>query len=111
MHGNEIVTAAAEKRVSVSYEGAVAGGITIIKRVWESLSAYRIEWIAGIMNGTCKFILSPGRDKGLSLEEAVAQSKALAYAEAVPTFDMEGKNSAHKITVISARAFGTPVEI
>ena len=94
---------------AVSYEAAVAGGIPIIKRLREGLAANRIEWIAGIINGTCNFILSTMRDKGLSFEEALAQAKALGYAEADPTFDIEGIDAAHKITLLSALAFGTPV--
>ena len=94
LHGNEIFTAAAEKGVAVSYEAAVAGGIPIIKSLREGLAANRIEWIAGIINGTCNFILSTMRDKGLSFEEA---------------FDIEGIDAAHKITLLSALAFGTPV--
>ena len=109
LHGNEIFTAAAEKGVAVSYEAAVAGGIPIIKSLREGLAANRIEWIAGIINGTCNFILSTMRDKGLSFEEALAQAKALGYAEADPTFDIEGIDAAHKITLLSALAFGTPV--
>ena len=109
LHGNEIFTAAVEKGVAVSYEAAVAGGIPIIKSLREGLAANRIEWIAGIINGTCNFILSTMRDKGLSFEEALAQAKALGYAEADPTFDIEGIDAAHKITLLSALAFGTPV--
>ena len=95
--------------MAVSYEAAVAGGIPIIKSLREGLAANRIEWIAGIINGTCNFILSTMRDKGLSFEEALAQAKALGYAEADPTFDIEGIDAAHKITLLSALAFGTPV--
>ena len=109
LHGNEIFSAAAEKGVAVSYEAAVAGGIPIIKSLREGLAATRIEWIAGIINGTCNFILSTMRDKGLSFDEALSQAKDLGYAEADPTFDIEGIDAAHKITLLSALAFGTPV--
>lgn len=109
LHGNEIFSAAAEKGVAVSYEAAVAGGIPIIKSLREGLAANRIEWIAGIINGTCNFILSTMRDKGLSFDEALSQAKDLGYAEADPTFDIEGIDAAHKITLLSALAFGTPV--
>lgn len=109
LHGNEIFSAAAEKGVAVSYEAAVAGGIPIIKSLREGLAANRIEWLAGIINGTCNFILSTMRDKGLSFDEALSQAKDLGYAEADPTFDIEGIDAAHKITLLSALAFGTPV--
>ena len=109
LHGNEIFSAASAKGVAVSYEAAVAGGIPIIKSLREGLAANRIEWIAGIINGTCNFILSTMRDKGLSFEEALSQAKSLGYAEADPTFDIEGIDAAHKITLLSALAFGTPV--
>lgn len=109
LHGNEIFSAAAEKGVAVSYEAAVAGGIPIIKSLREGLAANRIEWIAGIINGTCNFILSTMRDKGLSFDQALSQAKDLGYAEADPTFDIEGIDAAHKITLLSALAFGTPV--
>ncbi len=109
VHGNEIFDAAAQKGVVVSYEAAVAGGIPIIKGLREGLAANRIEWVAGIINGTCNFILSTMRDKGLSFAEALSQATELGYAESDPTFDIEGIDAAHKITLLSALAFGTPV--
>ena len=107
--GDEIFSAAAQKGVAVCYEAAVAGGVPIIKSLREGLAANRIEWIAGIINGTCNFILSTMRDKGLSFDEALTQAQELGYAEADPTFDIEGIDAAHKITLLSALAFGTPV--
>ena len=109
LHGDEIFSAAAQKGVAVCYEAAVAGGVPIIKSLREGLAAHRIEWIAGIINGTCNFILSTMRDKGLSFDEALTQAQELGYAEADPTFDIEGIDAAHKITLLSALAFGTPV--
>lgn len=109
LHGDEIFSAAAQKGVAVCYEAAVAGGVPIIKSLREGLAANRIEWIAGIINGTCNFILSTMRDKGLSFDEALTQAQELGYAEADPTFDIEGIDAAHKITLLSALAFGTPV--
>ena len=109
LHGDEIFSAAAQKGVAVCYEAAVAGGVPIIKSLREGLAANRIEWIAGIINGTCNFILSTMRDKGLSFDEALSQAQELGYAEADPTFDIEGIDAAHKITLLSALAFGTPV--
>ncbi len=110
VHGNEIFAAAREKGVTVAFEAAVAGGIPIIKAVREGLSANRIQWIAGIINGTTNFILSEMRDKGLSFNEVLAEAQRLGYAEADPTFDVEGVDAAHKITLLSALAFGTPVQ-
>lgn len=109
LHGDEIFSAAAQKGVAVCYEAAVAGGVPIIKSLREGLAANRIEWIAGIINGTCNFILSTMRDKGLSFDEALTQAQELGYAEVDPTFDIEGIDAAHKITLLSALAFGTPV--
>ena len=109
LHGDEIFSAAAQKGVAVCYEAAVAGGVPIIKSLREGLAANRIEWIAGIINGTCNFILSTMRDKGLSFDEALTQAQELGYAEADPTYDIEGIDAAHKITLLSALAFGTPV--
>ena len=109
-HGTEIFAAAQKKGVMVAFEAAVAGGIPIIKAVREGLSANRIQWIAGIINGTTNFILSEMRDKGLSFAEALQEAKALGYAEADPTFDIEGVDAAHKITILSAIAFGVPVQ-
>ena len=109
-HGNEIFKAAQDKNVMVAFEAAVAGGIPIIKAVREGLTANRIEWIAGIINGTTNFILSEMRDKGLSFDTVLKEAQRLGYAEADPTFDIEGVDAAHKITILSALAFGTPVQ-
>jgi homoserine dehydrogenase len=108
-HGNEIFEAARAKGVMVAFEGAVAGGIPIIKALREGLSANRIEWIAGIINGTSNFILSEMRAKGLSFDAVLAQAQQLGYAEADPTFDIEGIDAAHKLTLLSAIAFGVPI--
>ncbi|BAO29312.1 homoserine dehydrogenase [Sulfuritalea hydrogenivorans] len=106
VHGNEIFAAAHEKGVMVGFEAAVAGGIPIIKALREGLSANRIQWIAGIINGTTNFILSEMRDKGLSFDTVLKEAQRLGYAEADPTFDIEGIDAAHKITILSALAFG-----
>jgi homoserine dehydrogenase len=110
VHGTEIFHAAQAKGVIVAYEAAVAGGIPIIKALREGLSANRIEWIAGIINGTTNFILSEMRDKGLDFDVVLKQAQALGYAEADPTFDIEGVDAAHKITIMSAIGFGIPVQ-
>ena len=110
IHGNEIFTAAQKMRVMVAFEAAVAGGIPIIKAVREGLTANRIEWIAGIINGTTNFILSEMRDKGLSFDTVLKEAQRLGYAEADPTFDIEGVDAAHKITILSALAFGIPMQ-
>ena len=110
MHGNEIFAAAQAKGVMVAFEAAVAGGIPIIKAVREGLTANRIEWIAGIINGTTNFILSEMRDKGLSFETVLAEAQSLGYAESDPTFDIEGVDAAHKLTILSAIAFGIPMQ-
>jgi len=109
-HGNEIFKAAQDQGVMVAFEAAVAGGIPIIKALREGLSANRIQWIAGIINGTTNFILSEMRDKGLSFDTVLKQAQALGYAEADPTFDIEGVDAAHKITILSALAFGIPMQ-
>src|SRR5512134_3336460 len=109
-HGNEIFAAAQKKGVMVAFEAAVAGGIPIIKALREGLSANRIEWAAGIINGTTNFILSEMRDKGLSFDTVLKEAKRLGYAEADPTFDIEGVDAAHKITILSALAFGIPMQ-
>lgn len=109
-HGTEIFAAAREKGVVVAYEAAVAGGIPIIKALREGLTANRIEWIAGIINGTANFILSEMRDKGLAFETVLDQAQKLGYAEADPTFDIEGIDAAHKITLMASIAFGVPVQ-
>jgi homoserine dehydrogenase len=110
MHGNEIFAAAQKQGVIVAFEAAVAGGIPIIKAVREGLSANRIQWIAGIINGTTNFILSEMRDKGLPFAEVLKEAQRLGYAEADPTFDIEGVDAAHKITILSALAFGIPMQ-
>ncbi|OIQ79964.1 homoserine dehydrogenase [mine drainage metagenome] len=109
-HGNEIFAAAQARGVMVAFEAAVAGGIPIIKAVREGLAGNRIEWIAGIINGTTNFILSEMRDKGLDFATALKQAQALGYAEADPTFDIEGVDAAHKATILCAIAFGVPVQ-
>ncbi|MGS0742743.1 homoserine dehydrogenase [Glaciimonas sp. GG7] len=109
-HGNEIFKAAQEKGVIVAFEAAVAGGIPIIKALREGLTANRIEWIAGIINGTTNFILSEMRDKGLDFEVVLKEAQRLGYAEADPTFDIEGVDAAHKLTIMAAIAFGIPVQ-
>jgi homoserine dehydrogenase len=110
VHGDEIFAAAQARGVIVAFEAAVAGGIPIVKAVREGLTANRIEWIAGIINGTTNFILSEMRDKGLSFAAALEDAKRLGYAEADPTFDVEGIDAAHKITILSALAFGIPMQ-
>lgn len=109
-HGTEIFTAAERKGVMVAFEAAVAGGIPIIKALREGLTANRIEWIAGIINGTGNFILSEMRNKGLSFDTALKQAQELGYAEADPTFDIEGIDTAHKITILASIAFGIPMQ-
>ena len=109
-HGNEIFAAAQRKGVMVAFEAAVAGGIPIIKALREGLTANRIEWIAGIINGTSNFILSEMRDKGLGFDEVLKEAQARGYAEADPTFDIEGIDAAHKLTIMSAIAFGIPMQ-
>ncbi|TSA15944.1 MAG: homoserine dehydrogenase, partial [Betaproteobacteria bacterium] len=109
-HGNEIFAAAQRKRVMVAFEAAVAGGIPIIKALREGLTANRIQWIAGIINGTTNFILSEMRDKGLSFAAALKEAQQLGYAEADPTFDIEGVDAAHKLTIMAAIAFGIPMQ-
>ena len=109
-HGTEIFRAAQDKGVMVAFEAAVAGGIPIIKALREGLTANRIQWIAGIINGTTNFILSEMRDKGLDFDVVLKQAQHLGYAEADPTFDIEGVDAAHKATIMSAIAFGIPVQ-
>ncbi len=110
VHGNEIFKAAQDKGVMVAFEAAVAGGIPIIKALREGLTANRIEWIAGIINGTTNFILTEMRDKGLDFDTVLKEAQRLGYAEADPTFDIEGFDAAHKLTLMSAIAFGVPVQ-
>jgi len=110
VHGSEIFAAAREKGVVVAFEAAVAGGIPIIKALREGLTANRIEWIAGIINGTTNFILSEMRDKGLDFAVVLKEAQRLGYAESDPSFDIEGVDAAHKATIMSAIAFGIPVQ-
>ena len=110
LHGNEIFAAAHRKGVMVAYEAAVAGGIPIVKAIREGLTANRIQWVAGIINGTTNFILSEMRTKGLSFADALTDAQNLGYAEADPTFDIEGVDAAHKLTLLSSLAFGVPVQ-
>jgi homoserine dehydrogenase len=109
-HGTEIFAAAHRKGVMVAFEASVAGGIPIIKAIREGLSANRIEWIAGIINGTCNYILSEMRDKGLAFDTVLAEAQKLGYAEADPAFDIEGIDAAHKLTILAAIAFGIPMQ-
>jgi len=109
-HGTEIFSAAQRKGVMVAFEAAVAGGVPIIKALREGLTANRIEWIAGIINGTSNFILSEMRDKGLSFDEVLKEAQKRGYAEADPTFDIEGIDAAHKLTIMSAISFGIPMQ-
>ncbi len=109
-HGQEIFEAAQKKGVIVAYEAAVAGGIPIIKAIREGLSANRIQWVAGIINGTGNFILTEMRDKGRSFDDALKEAQALGYAEADPAFDVEGTDAAHKLTILAAISFGIPLQ-
>ena len=110
VHGNEIFAAASERGVMVAFEAAVAGGIPIIKALREGLTANRIEWVAGIINGTTNFILSEMRAKGLDFDAVLKEAQRLGYAESDPSFDIEGVDAAHKATIMSAIAFGVPVQ-
>ncbi|MEJ2345271.1 MAG: homoserine dehydrogenase, partial [Gammaproteobacteria bacterium] len=110
MHGNEIFEAAHRKGVMVAFEAAVAGGIPIIKAIREGLAGNRIEWLAGIINGTGNFILTEMRDKGREFNDVLAEAQRLGYAEADPTFDVEGIDAAHKLTILGSIAFGIPLQ-
>ena len=110
LHGNEIFQAAQDKGVMVAFEAAVGGGIPIIKAVREGLAANQIEWLAGIINGTGNFILTEMRDKGREFADVLAEAQALGYAEADPTFDVEGIDAAHKLTILASIAFGVPLQ-
>ncbi len=110
LHGNEIFAAAREKGVTVAFEAAVAGGIPIVKALREGLAANHIEWIAGIINGTGNFILTEMRDKGRDFADVLVEAQALGYAEADPTFDVEGIDAAHKLTILASLAFGIPLQ-
>jgi len=109
-HGNEIFAAAERQGVAVAFEAAVAGGIPIIKAIRESLAGNRIEWLAGIINGTSNYILTEMRSRGLDFQTALAQAQQLGYAEADPTFDIEGIDAAHKLTILASIAFGIPLQ-
>jgi homoserine dehydrogenase len=110
LHGNEIFEAAQRKGVMVAFEAAVAGGIPIIKAVREGLAGNQIEWIAGIINGTGNFILTEMRDKGRDFDDVLKEAQALGYAEADPTFDVEGIDAAHKLTILASLSFGIPLQ-
>ncbi len=110
IHGNEIFKAAQESGVMVTFEAAVAAGVPIIKAIREGLSANRIEWLAGIINGTGNFILTEMRDKGRQFEDVLKEAQALGYAESDPTFDVEGIDAAHKLTILASIAFGIPLQ-
>ncbi len=110
IHGPEIMKAAAEQGVSVSYEAAVAGGIPIIKAMREGLAANQIQWVAGIINGTGNFILTEMRDKGRDFSDVLKEAQELGYAEADPTFDVEGIDAAHKLTILASLAFGVELQ-
>lgn len=110
LHGNEIFQAAQRKGVTVAFEAAVAGGIPIIKAIREGLAGNQIEWLAGIINGTGNFILSEMRDKGREFADVLKEAQALGYAEADPTFDVEGIDAAHKLTILASIAFGVPLQ-
>lgn len=110
-HGNEIFAAARARGVTVAFEAAVAGGIPIIKALREGLAANRVEWLAGIINGTGNFILTEMRDKGRAFADVLKEAQALGYAEADPTFDVEGIDAAHKLVILASLAFGIPLDI
>jgi len=110
MHGNEIFAAAQKKGVMVAFEAAVAGGIPIIKTIREGLAGNRIEWLAGIINGTCNYILTEMRDRGADFADVLKEAQQLGYAEADPTFDVDGIDAAHKLTILAAIAFGIPLQ-
>jgi homoserine dehydrogenase len=110
LHGNEIFAAAQQQGVMVAFEAAVAGGIPIIKALREGLAGNRIEWLAGIINGTGNFILTEMRDKGRAFDDVLAEAQRLGYAEADPTFDVEGIDAAHKLTIMASIAFGIPLQ-
>lgn len=110
MHGNEIFAAASKKGVMVAFEAAVAGGVPIVKAIREGLTANRIQWVAGIINGTTNFILSEMRQRGLPFETVLSEAQRLGYAEADPTFDVEGIDAAHKLTLLASLAFGIRIQ-
>lgn len=110
LHGNELFAAARERGVMVAFEAAVAGGIPIIKAIREGLAGNRIEWLAGIINGTCNFVLSAMRDEGREFEQALAEAQRMGYAESDPAFDVDGVDAAHKLTILASIAFGIPLQ-
>jgi homoserine dehydrogenase len=110
VHGNEIFAKASQKGLMVAFEAAVAGGIPIIKTLREGLAGNQVEWVAGIINGTCNFILTEMRDKGRDFADVLKEAQALGYAEADPTFDVEGIDAAHKLTILASIAFGIPLQ-
>jgi homoserine dehydrogenase len=110
LHGNEIFARASAQDVTVAFEAAVGGGIPIIKAIREALSGNTIEWLAGIINGTGNFILTEMRDKGRDFEDVLSEAQSLGYAEADPTFDVEGIDAAHKLTILASIAFGIPLQ-
>ena len=110
LHGNEIFAAAQARGVVVAFEAAVAGGIPIIKALREGLAANQVQWVAGIINGTGNFILTEMRDKGRDFADVLAEAQELGYAEADPTFDVEGIDAAHKLTILASIAFGIPLQ-
>jgi len=110
VHGNEIFAKASEKGVIVAFEAAVAGGIPVIKAIREGLAGNRINWLAGIINGTGNFILTEMREKGRAFEDVLKEAQALGYAESDPTFDVEGIDAAHKLTILASIAFGIPLQ-
>jgi homoserine dehydrogenase len=110
LHGNEIFAKAREKGLMVAFEAAVAGGIPIIKAIREGLAGNTVEWLAGIINGTCNFILTEMRDKGRDFADVLSEAQTLGYAEADPTFDIEGIDAAHKLTILASIAFGIPLQ-
>ncbi|MDD1649454.1 MAG: homoserine dehydrogenase [Methylococcaceae bacterium] len=110
LHGNEIFAKAREKGLMVAFEAAVAGGIPIIKAIREGLAGNTVEWLAGIINGTCNFILTEMREKGRDFADVLSEAQALGYAEADPTFDVEGIDAAHKLTILASIAFGIPLQ-
>ncbi|MFP4637330.1 MAG: homoserine dehydrogenase, partial [Spirochaetaceae bacterium] len=110
LHGNELFAAAQKKGVMIAFEGAVAGGIPIIKSIREGLAANKINWIAGIINGTCNFILTEMRDHGREFDDVLREAQRLGYAEADPSFDVDGIDAAHKLTILASIAFGIPLQ-
>jgi homoserine dehydrogenase len=110
LHGNEIFADASRRGLMVAFEGAVAGGIPIIKTLREGLAGNRVEWVAGIINGTCNYILTEMRDKGRDFDSVLREAQALGYAEADPAFDIEGTDTAHKLTILASIAFGIPLQ-